>query len=491
MQEESSQNLRQIFLYVENDKVLSADLKMGLQRSNISVHDFNNYDSALKWLYMNRHHPVDAIVIDIPDVRLQQNLNAFKLCQAIRRGISIPSLQMHFEGWGHDVPIVMLGAESQWRQIEDKLDQLQISHERLQLKPFPVQSLLNKLHGLLVRAEDHVVESRSSTIYIRSLAIDVKRQSATLAGQPLNLAPIEFGLLLYLAQHSDQAVDKRELVEDIWGLRGAKATEMVNGNTVNQHIANLRQKLKGSGFSLGLNFVDELDEAFISSALRAKIREGGLDLAARARIVIVKPGEIWTLVDDARAYRIEKVKIKRRKNKEEKNENEENEIYVYYSDCCDLIGRGSQGSYILQTNRNVNDMKIEQDDTELTEPELVELKDSGAARLILVTSDPDLPKEFLLQDVPACDAENRGIQIGRSRQCNYVLDDKRISRVHAMICLSERKFHLIDTGSKGHTFLEGSTRPRVMLTPKKEYILENGDIIYFNTVGYKFETFSS
>ena len=54
------------------------------------------------------------------------------------------------------------------------------------------------------------------------------------------LTPIEFRLLVYLAQHPGQALSRAQIVDAVWGFDADVESE----RTVNVHVRHLREKLE-------------------------------------------------------------------------------------------------------------------------------------------------------------------------------------------------------------------------------------------------------
>lgn len=78
---------------------------------------------------------------------------------------------------------------------------------------------------------------------IGDLRIDRVRRAVARAGLSIPLVPREFALLLYLAERHGEYVSRRELLEQVWGLRFDPGT-----NVVAVHVSKLRAKLD-RGFS--------------------------------------------------------------------------------------------------------------------------------------------------------------------------------------------------------------------------------------------------
>src|SRR5258708_3913398 len=69
--------------------------------------------------------------------------------------------------------------------------------------------------------------------------IDVCGRSVQRAGEPLNLTPLEFDLLVALARKPRQVFTREVLLEQVWGYRHAADTRLVN-----VHVQRLRAKIE-------------------------------------------------------------------------------------------------------------------------------------------------------------------------------------------------------------------------------------------------------
>ena len=59
-------------------------------------------------------------------------------------------------------------------------------------------------------------------------------------GQPVELTPIEFRLLRYLASNPGRPFSREHLIETMWGYD----SEVGNDRTIDVHVRHLRQKLE-------------------------------------------------------------------------------------------------------------------------------------------------------------------------------------------------------------------------------------------------------
>lgn len=72
------------------------------------------------------------------------------------------------------------------------------------------------------------------------LVVDTKGYTATLNGEPVNLAYKEFELLKYLVQHPHRVFTRAQLLQEVWGYDYYGGTR-----TVDVHVRRLRAKLGG------------------------------------------------------------------------------------------------------------------------------------------------------------------------------------------------------------------------------------------------------
>lgn len=110
-----------------------------------------------------------------------------------------------------------------------------------------------------------------------------------------------------------------------------------------------------------------------------------------------------------------------------------------------------------------------------TEPQVM-LDFVAPASLLYETGGEHLPAKLDIEG-------GREVRIGRKQAyCDVIIDDQRISRLHASITEKEDgKFYLKDEGSSGGTYVN---RRKLRVNDMAE--LHHNDVINFNTVAYKF-----
>jgi two-component system, OmpR family, response regulator MtrA len=130
------------------------------------------------------------------------------------------------------VPIVMLTAKS---DTVDVVLGLESGADDYIVKPFKSKELIARVRARLRRTDDPAPE----TLTIGDVTIDVAGHSVQRAGEPLNLTPLEFDLLVALARKPRQVFTREVLLEQVWGYRHAADTRLVN-----VHVQRLRAKIE-------------------------------------------------------------------------------------------------------------------------------------------------------------------------------------------------------------------------------------------------------
>jgi two-component system response regulator MtrA len=130
------------------------------------------------------------------------------------------------------VPIVMLTAKS---DTSDVVDGLEAGADDYIAKPFKPRELVARIRTRLRRPSPVEAEAiRIGDITIAAGAHTVRRD-----GEPVNLTPLEFDLLLALARRPEHVFTREQLLQQVWGYRHAADTRLVN-----VHVQRLRAKIE-------------------------------------------------------------------------------------------------------------------------------------------------------------------------------------------------------------------------------------------------------
>ena len=129
-----------------------------------------------------------------------------------------------------EIPAIYLTAKN---DVESKVYGLKSGAEDYIVKPFEVLELLVRMEKVLKRTG-----RGRERIVIRDVVIDTKEHSVTKGGVRVSLKPMEYELLVALAESKNVAFSREELLNRIWG-----TDYMGETRTVDVHIGQLRKKL--------------------------------------------------------------------------------------------------------------------------------------------------------------------------------------------------------------------------------------------------------
>ena len=101
------------------------------------------------------------------------------------------------------------------------------------VKPFAFVELLARVRALLRRGQP-----AADRIEVGELVIDFTRRRVTLAGEQLELAPKEFGILELLMRNQGKPLTRNMIVEHVWNVEYDGLT-----NIVDVYIRHLRTKI--------------------------------------------------------------------------------------------------------------------------------------------------------------------------------------------------------------------------------------------------------
>jgi two-component system alkaline phosphatase synthesis response regulator PhoP len=133
------------------------------------------------------------------------------------------------------VPILLLTARS---AEGDRIIGLDLGADDYVVKPFSPRELMARVRALL-RRHGRPQAADEPILIADGLALDPNAVSATLDGQPLELTPFEFRILLALMRRPNRVLTRDELIDALHG----DDDPGIYDRTIDVHLGRLRRKL--------------------------------------------------------------------------------------------------------------------------------------------------------------------------------------------------------------------------------------------------------
>ncbi|HWO87753.1 MAG TPA: response regulator transcription factor [Gemmatimonadales bacterium] len=132
---------------------------------------------------------------------------------------------------GVATPVLVLTAQD---SVEFKVDALRIGADDYVTKPFAMAELLARIEAISRRPK----ELAPPILTIADLRIDTGSRQVTRGGNPIDLTPKEYDVLLYLARHQGRVMSRTLITEYVWDYHFDPGT-----NIVDVVINRLRKKI--------------------------------------------------------------------------------------------------------------------------------------------------------------------------------------------------------------------------------------------------------
>lgn len=202
-------------LVLDDEKEIADLVEVYLKNENYNVYKFYNSNEAIKCI---ENVKLDLAILDV----MIAEVDGFELCKLIR------DRNLNF-------PIIMLTAKIDDR---DKITGLTLGADDYMTKPFNPLELVARVKSALRRYTRYNEKKDEDSICINGLEIQKEKHKCLLYEKEIDLTPLEFDILLYLASNKGNVVSSEELFEKVW-----KEKYLDNNNTVMVHIRRIREKL--------------------------------------------------------------------------------------------------------------------------------------------------------------------------------------------------------------------------------------------------------
>jgi DNA-binding response OmpR family regulator len=203
-------------LYVEDELFLGKIVKETLELRGFEVIMESDGADVIKAFETGQP---DICVLDV----MLPNRSGFELAEDIRK-------------LNDDVPVIFLTAKT---QTDDVVHGFKIGGNDYIRKPFSMEELIVRIENALRLKKDEPVVITGDSITIGKYQFHLNKQVLSTGTEEKKLSYRESELLKYLYSHREQVIDRRDLLNHIWG-----NDSFFNSRNLDVYITKIRGYLK-------------------------------------------------------------------------------------------------------------------------------------------------------------------------------------------------------------------------------------------------------
>lgn len=201
---------------VEDEPSIVTLLTYNLEQAGFQVLTAEDGNQGLK---LALEEKPDFIILDI----MLPGMDGIEICKKLRQEKV-------------KTPILMLTAR------DDELDKvlgLELGADDYMTKPFSPRELVARIKAIMRRTNFENETEEDDVIVIGDLLINESRHVVQFKGNPLELTPKEFELLLFFAKHRGKVLSRDQLLNGVWDFEYDGDTRIVD-----VHVSHLREKIE-------------------------------------------------------------------------------------------------------------------------------------------------------------------------------------------------------------------------------------------------------
>ncbi len=196
--------------YVEDEKDLAEIVRKYLVKEGYEVSLFYDGETAIK-------HADDKVDLWILDIMLTGEVDGFALINEIKK-------------YKPETAVFFTSARD---QALDKIKGLELGSDDYLAKPFSLKELLLRVKAILRRHNQN-----QAIIEYEPYSISIEKREVLYKGQVIDLTNKEFEMLLYFLKNKNTPIDRKLLLEAVWGKNYYGSDRVVD-----DLLRRLRQKL--------------------------------------------------------------------------------------------------------------------------------------------------------------------------------------------------------------------------------------------------------
>lgn len=203
-------------LYVEDEMFLGKIVKETLEGRGFDVIMESDGDKVLP-LFMEQQPDICVLDVMLP------NKNGFDIAEDIRKQ-------------NDDVPVIFLTAKT---ETDDVVKGFKLGGNDYIRKPFSMEELIVRIENLLRVKKENTFIAAGETIAVGKYTFHLNKQVLALKEEERKLSYRESELLKYLYQNRNDVIDRKDLMNHIWG-----NDSFFNSRNLDVYITKLRSYIK-------------------------------------------------------------------------------------------------------------------------------------------------------------------------------------------------------------------------------------------------------
>lgn len=192
-------------LLVEDDDAIAVALRLHLEGAGYRLHREADGQQAMAAIDRQRF---DLVLLDL----MLPGADGWHVIRQARE-------------WAPRLPIIVVTART---NEHDRVEVLALGADDVMGKPFSMRELLARITAALRRTAVENARSERLPVQEGELTVDPSRMSVIVAGQPADLTPLEFKLLMTLVEERERAVSRDEIFRRVWGAERAHGDRSVD-----------------------------------------------------------------------------------------------------------------------------------------------------------------------------------------------------------------------------------------------------------------------
>lgn len=155
----------------------------------------------------------DLVILDV----MMPKKKGWEVCEEIRMSSQVPILFLTALG-----------------EVEDELQGFHLGADDYIAKPFSYPIFMARVKNLL----KHQHKDEGTAFHFHEFTLDLEIRTLHKDGEAVELSPKEYELLLYFFKNANLALERQQILDQVWGL-----DYFGDPRTIDTHVKNLRSKL--------------------------------------------------------------------------------------------------------------------------------------------------------------------------------------------------------------------------------------------------------